>query len=519
MLLHLAPYSKEVLLLSGDLGVGKSALLRQFLSKAPENCRISMLSANKIHGTEEFFTALQQALPLHTDEGANSGSTAEDDLRQINSRGQRPVIVIDDAQNLSTELAAVFDRWLNHSAENGDFFSLILSGKTHFDELPAVKTLTRHGFHHFHIDRLSTDMTRQYVLYQLEKSGLPPDRLTPVELEIVCATANGIPGLINAEARKFLSEQAKQAPPLPSEKEQSELPPANPTVRIPVSRYVVPLLVLIAAVTAAAWWAWNLNTLSPPQSPPADPLAQSTPAPEISETPPADTTIESSESTDSSSASESLENNPQGAEGEVEVAMHELPDDIAPIAGELTPEQINAMLEERIARGKQDRPPWEEQAETEAPAEPVPDLDQQTLQPVSEFTAKTAEKTAPTRPSTPKTVIRTAPPVESPPEPQLNLKDADWLLAQDPSHFTLQLIAYGKLTEVQKLADKFAQQDQIAYFPLLRGGKQLFAVVYGVYPDESSARAAIADVPKKLGQLNPIVKSFRSIHKDIITVR
>lgn len=521
MLLHLAPYSGDVLVVSGDLGVGKTAVIRQFAAKAPDSCRVCLVSAHKVHDVSAFFTVLQNSWPLRNVEPGDVEASAEKELRQLHAHGQRPVIIIDDAQNLSVELARLFDRWLANSEEGKDFFTLILVGKSGLEDLPSIKLLIRHGHHPFHIEPLSAEATRQYVHYQLEKANLLSEGFSPVELEIICATANGIPGLINAEARKFLNERAKQAhSPVP------EIPAAatgstQTTPSIPRSRYIFPVGILLTAAGIIAWWLWSPP---PPQNsavPPSDAASQKTLTQDGSQEAAEVATLESVQAPNDSS--------PQPSAGDVEMAMHELPDDIAPIAGELSPEQINAMLEERIARGKQDIPPWEaasdeslnEQDTSQTVGSQVVDDEpsprSETLQPVSELASTVSPSNsapAAARDPIPPPSVPTA--LDPPAPPLTGLKDTKWLLEQNPTHFTLQLVAYAKLDEIQRAANKLGPSEHTAYFPLMRNGKRLYAIVYGVYPSESSARAAISDIPKTLGPINPIVKTFRSVHKDIV---
>lgn len=519
MLLHLAPYSSEVLVVSGDLGVGKTAVIRQFTAKAPESCRVCSVSAHKVHDVTALVTVLQNSWPMRNVEPGGVEVSAEKELRQLHTHGQRPVIIIDDAQNLSVELARLFDQWLANSEEGNDFFTLILVGKSGLEDLPSIKLLIRRGHHRFHIDPLSAEATRQYIHYQLEKANLPADGFSPVELEIICATANGIPGLINAEARKYLSERAKQTHSTAPEAPTPAAELAQTTPSIPRSRYIFPVGILLAAAGAITWFLWS--PLGPlyrpaPAVQPSDAASQETPAQETSMNAAVDTPLESVLPPSGSGSQLGLE--------DVEMAMHELPEDIAPIAGELTPEQINTMLEERITRAQQDKPPWET-ASDEPPKEqdlsPAADTQEievlsppvsETLQPVSEI-APSATPPAASRDAAAPAPVPAA--LDSPAPPLTGLKDTKWLIEQNPAHFTLQLVAYAKLDEIQRAANKLGPSEQIAYFPLLRNGKRLYAIVYGVYPNESSARAAISAIPKSLGSINPIVKTFRSIHKDI----
>ena len=95
----------------------------------------------------------------------------------------------------------------------------------------------------------------------------------------------------------------------------------------------------------------------------------------------------------------------------------------------------------------------------------------------------------------------------------------EWVLSQEPGTFTLQLFG----SHEQKNAEAFIRQHQLGkqanIFVSERNGKEWFSVVYGVYPDQAVATAAIKQLPASLKKIKPWVRRFDDIQSSINAAR
>lgn len=107
----------------------------------------------------------------------------------------------------------------------------------------------------------------------------------------------------------------------------------------------------------------------------------------------------------------------------------------------------------------------------------------------------------------------TAPPAERPMTPpnQGDVKGRDWIAAQNPRHFTLQLIGGSKETAVIQFIKRYKLEAQAAYYTTQRNGQPWYAVVYGSYPDREAARQALARLPAALSAGSPWIRRFDDI--------
>ena len=68
----------------------------------------------------------------------------------------------------------------------------------------------------------------------------------------------------------------------------------------------------------------------------------------------------------------------------------------------------------------------------------------------------------------------------------------NWLLAQNPSHYTIQLIGLQNEKSIHKFVKKYKLFNQVAYYKTLYHKKDWYPLLYGVYPGrkEASSRAS-----------------------------
>ncbi len=91
------------------------------------------------------------------------------------------------------------------------------------------------------------------------------------------------------------------------------------------------------------------------------------------------------------------------------------------------------------------------------------------------------------------------------------------ILSTPASHYTLQLLSSSSKAAIQKLvASNQIQQKAKVYHTTLKG-KDNYVLIYGSYPSQAAANAAIAHLPAKLQQLKPWAKPYTSVKAGIKT--
>jgi DamX protein len=102
-------------------------------------------------------------------------------------------------------------------------------------------------------------------------------------------------------------------------------------------------------------------------------------------------------------------------------------------------------------------------------------------------------------------------PATSGPADSQSAHDLDWLRKQEPSHYVIQLVGTRSAAAAGKFVDDHRLGSNGAWFLSSHENKPWFVVVYGMYPDKASARAAIKTLPEALRAGSPWPRSLTSV--------
>lgn len=105
-------------------------------------------------------------------------------------------------------------------------------------------------------------------------------------------------------------------------------------------------------------------------------------------------------------------------------------------------------------------------------------------------------------------------------EKKLNIpgvNGVDWLLAQNPTHWTVQLIVVSRLDSLKGFVKKYLTLKSLAAFQSKGKNKPLFFLFHGSYPSRAEAKLAMNGLPPSLGKLWP--RKFKIVHAEIKTAQ
>ncbi len=84
-----------------------------------------------------------------------------------------------------------------------------------------------------------------------------------------------------------------------------------------------------------------------------------------------------------------------------------------------------------------------------------------------------------------------------------DVKGPDWLLKQDPKHYTLQLLAVRQLDALKKLVGTRLKLKNLAFYISRKKGSDWYALVYGIYPSLDDAKKVAKNLPHPYQQAWP----------------
>lgn len=194
-------------LLTGEIGTGKTTVCRCFLEQIPAHCNVAYIFNPKLTVTEllqsicdEFHVTVPQKeqLPLTVKALLDPLNTF---LLQAHAAGQNNVLIIDEAQNLSAEVLEQLRLLTNLETSERKLLQIVLIGQPELRTMlqrPELEQLAQRVIARFHLDALTEAETAQYILHRLEVSGLtralPFDRKA---LKRIYQRARGVPRRIN----------------------------------------------------------------------------------------------------------------------------------------------------------------------------------------------------------------------------------------------------------------------------------------------------------------------------------
>lgn len=194
-------------LLTGEIGTGKTTVCRSFLEQVPPHCNLAYIFNPKLTVLELLETVCHEfgvaVTPPH-----QRTATVKDHLDPLNAfllrahaEGRNNVLVIDEAQNLSAEVLEQLRLLTNLETSERKLLQIILIGQPELRDMlarPELEQLAQRVIARYHLGALSEAESADYVRHRLEVSGLqrplPFDRAA---LRKVHRATGGVPRRIN----------------------------------------------------------------------------------------------------------------------------------------------------------------------------------------------------------------------------------------------------------------------------------------------------------------------------------
>ena len=194
-------------LLTGDIGTGKTTICRCFLEQIPAGCHVAYIFNPKLTVTELLQSICEEFHIAPTPDAA-SVPTAKNYIDALNvfllqshAAGQSCVLIIDEAQNLQADVLEQLRLLTNLETNERKLLQIVLIGQPELRsmlERPELEQLAQRVIARFHLDALTERETTQYIAHRLGVAGhsktLPFDSKA---LRRIHQLARGVPRRIN----------------------------------------------------------------------------------------------------------------------------------------------------------------------------------------------------------------------------------------------------------------------------------------------------------------------------------
>ena len=194
-------------LLTGEVGAGKTTVCRCFLEQIPSHCDVAYIFNPRLTAGELLRSVCDELGVPHPPAvaGAETVKDCIDPLNaallQAHAAGRNTVLIIDEAQNLSADVLEQLRLLTNLETSERKLLQIILIGQPELRGMlarPELEQLAQRVIARFHLDALSADETAQYIAHRLAVAGgSGPVPFDAAALQLVHRLARGVPRRIN----------------------------------------------------------------------------------------------------------------------------------------------------------------------------------------------------------------------------------------------------------------------------------------------------------------------------------
>ena len=190
-------------LLTGEVGTGKTTVCRAFLEQLPEHVDLALILHPALSATELLRTICEEfRIPLLEED--RTAKRLVDRLHryllEAHAQGRRPVLMIDESQDLSPRVLEQIRLLTNLETPKHKLLQIFLVGQPELRDMlhnPGLRQLNQRITARYHLNPFSAQDTAAYVQHRLAVAGVDRPLFTRAALRQLHRQSKGVPRLIN----------------------------------------------------------------------------------------------------------------------------------------------------------------------------------------------------------------------------------------------------------------------------------------------------------------------------------
>ena len=197
--------------LTGEVGTGKTTVVRTLLSRVPHHADVAVILNPRVTPVEFLLTICEELGLDIADADRNSVKQMVDALNRrllgAHAEGRRIIVLVDEAQNLSIDVLEQVRLLTNLETPTQKLLQIILIGQPELRELldrTDLRQLAQRITGRYHLMPLSREETKGYVRHRLRVAGATEEIFTSAALHEVHRLSLGIPRVINVACDRAL---------------------------------------------------------------------------------------------------------------------------------------------------------------------------------------------------------------------------------------------------------------------------------------------------------------------------
>lgn len=190
------------ILLTGEVGTGKTTLCRCLLEQIPADVETAFVLNPKLTAIELLATICDEFGICYPENASLKTLTDSINsyLLDAHSQGKRSVLIIDEAQNLSTDVLEQIRLLTNLETNERKLLQIILLGQPELGDVLAAQNMRQFNQRitaRFHLEALPYLDTCDYVVHRLSIAGGDKSLFSRSALKRIYKLSTGIPRVIN----------------------------------------------------------------------------------------------------------------------------------------------------------------------------------------------------------------------------------------------------------------------------------------------------------------------------------
>lgn len=190
-------------LLTGEVGAGKTTICRRLIQQLPKGCDFAYVINPKLSSAELLATICDEfgiGYPKKSTSIKLFIDLINNYLLESHANRRRAILIIDEAQNLSNEVLEQVRLLTNLETNQRKLLQIILIGQPELRERlagPDLRQLSQRIVARYHLGPLSKAEVPAYVQHRLRVSGTSAELFSLRSLDKLYALSGGVPRLIN----------------------------------------------------------------------------------------------------------------------------------------------------------------------------------------------------------------------------------------------------------------------------------------------------------------------------------
>jgi general secretion pathway protein A len=275
--------------LTGEVGTGKTTICRCLLEQVPENVDVALVLNPKVTAEELIATVCDElgvAYPPETHSIKTLTDLLNRHLLDAYARGRRTVLIIDEAQNLSSDVLEQIRLLTNLETPTRKLLQIILIGQPELRSLLAredMRQLAQRVTARYHLDPIAPQDVGDYIQHRLQICGASHIVFRKGAIVLVRRLSAGVPRLINVLCDRallgaYVEGKAQVDRPIVRKAAREVLaedapPPGERRWLAPALTALAAVLLVAAVILYPPWPGMDIRALAPKTGEKASPAA------------------------------------------------------------------------------------------------------------------------------------------------------------------------------------------------------------------------------------------------------